>query len=137
MSMFRAGAAYFAIVFTVGFAAGTLRTLLLVPRTGESLAVLLELPLMLTASWFISLRICRELAVPPLPGPRLAMGLVALTLLLVAEWLLAMSLAGRTAAEHFGHYLTWAGALGLVGQCAFAAMPSLQAKIQRRQQSCR
>ena len=34
----KAGAAYFAIVFAVGFALGTVRTLFLAPRLGEQIA---------------------------------------------------------------------------------------------------
>ena len=40
----RSGAVYFAIVFLVGFALGALRTLVMAPRLGDTLAVLLERP---------------------------------------------------------------------------------------------
>ena len=49
----RAGALYAIIVFPIGFVLGTIRVLLLVPRLGGTTAVVLEVPFMLTASWFV------------------------------------------------------------------------------------
>lgn len=46
-----AGLAYFTLVFAAGFALGTARVLVLLPGVGETTAVLLELPLILTVSW--------------------------------------------------------------------------------------
>jgi len=45
-----AGVIYALIVFLCGFALGALRVLLIVPRIGETAAVSLEAPLILTAS---------------------------------------------------------------------------------------
>jgi len=41
------------VVFLIGFILGTIRVLLLVPRLGETTAVIVEAPIMLTASWFV------------------------------------------------------------------------------------
>jgi hypothetical protein len=48
----KAGALYALIVFLIGFILGTIRVLIIVPRLGETAAVLLETPLILAASWF-------------------------------------------------------------------------------------
>ena len=48
-----AGALYAIIVFVIGFNLGTMRLLLLVPRLGETTAVIFEAPIMLAASWFV------------------------------------------------------------------------------------
>jgi hypothetical protein len=48
-----AGALYAIIVFLMGFIFGTIRVLLLVPRLGETTAVIVEAPIMLAASWFV------------------------------------------------------------------------------------
>jgi len=50
----RSGAVYFAIVFLVGFALGALRTLVMAPRPSDTLAVLLEAPVILTVGWFVA-----------------------------------------------------------------------------------
>jgi hypothetical protein len=49
----RAGVLYAIIVFLIGFILGTIRVLLVVPRLGETTAVIIEAPVMLTASWLI------------------------------------------------------------------------------------
>ncbi len=48
-----AGVLYFGLVFALGFILGTLRVLVLEPRLGSTGAVLLELPVMLAASWLL------------------------------------------------------------------------------------
>jgi subtilisin len=50
---FKAGAAYFAVVFMAGFMLGVLRVVVLVPRFGETAAVLAELPVILLISWIV------------------------------------------------------------------------------------
>jgi hypothetical protein len=47
----RAGVLYFTIIFVIGFALGTIRVLLLVPRLGAVTSELIELPIILTAAW--------------------------------------------------------------------------------------
>jgi hypothetical protein len=122
MTALALGLRYFAGVFAVGFALGTIRTLWLVPLVGEISAVAMELPFMLAASWWWGRRL---LARQPLPlAGRAVMGGSAFAWLMLAE--LALSLAfGRTPAQHFAVMITAAGLLGLSGQLAFAAMPML------------
>lgn len=66
----KAGVAYFAIVFALGF----VRTLVLVKHLGETASVLLELPFMLGASWLACGWALDRFAVPRLWRHRLAMG---------------------------------------------------------------
>src|SRR5260370_35001024 len=47
------GAVYAIIVFLIGFILGTIRVLLLAPRLGETIAVIVEAPVILAASWFV------------------------------------------------------------------------------------
>ena len=123
-----AGSAYFAWVFALGFALGTARTLLVqeAPGSGRLLGVLIELPIMLWASWLLCGFVVRRFAVAPAFAPRAAMGGVAFALLLLAEWLVGALLFGRTPGEHFRLYAEPSYALGLAAQLAFAAMPLLQ-----------
>jgi hypothetical protein len=121
-----AGFAYFALAFAAGFALGTVRLFVLVPRLGETPAVALELPVMLAVCWWLAGVVPRRLGVPRALRTRVAMGASALAWLLGAEAALAIGVLGRTPAEHAAHYGTLAGALGLAGQVAFAAFPALR-----------
>ena len=116
------GLRYFAGVFAVGFALGTVRTLWLAAAIGDTAAVAVELPFMLGFSWWWCRRLLAggRLSV----GQRAVMGGSAFLWLMLAE--LALSLAfGRTLAEHLAGLLTPAGLLGLAGQLLFAALPVL------------
>ncbi|MBI1391106.1 MAG: hypothetical protein GC152_00045 [Alphaproteobacteria bacterium] len=119
----RAGAIYFAAVFSLGFALGTVRVLFLVPRYGETASTVLELPAMLVASWFICGSILARFPTVRGRGARLMMGAAAFALLMLAELILATTLFGRPPGEHLARYGTLAGAVGLAGQICFALMP--------------
>lgn len=123
-----AGMLYFMAVFAAGFALGTLRVLVLLPRMGELAAVAVELPAMLALSWILAGWIVSRRRVPPAPGARLAMGGVALALLLMAEAGLGVLGFGQSLAQHLAHYATPAGALGLAGQLGFGLMPWLRTR---------
>jgi hypothetical protein len=121
-----AGTAYFGIVFAIGFLLGTLRTLLLAPRVGPLLAVAVELPIMITASWFACRACLRRYAVAAAAGDRLAMSGIALALLLVAELGLSVTLGGLSVAQHLALYGLPEHQLGLAGQLLFAVLPLAQ-----------
>jgi hypothetical protein len=125
----RAGAVYFAIVFAVGFVLGTIRALVVVPRFGETNAVLIELPVMLALSWIVCASLVRRFAVPPRVAARAMMGGVAFALLMIAEACVSMFGFGRTLAEHLSVYQTAGAQLGLAAQVAFALFPVLQAMV--------
>lgn len=126
MSIIRAGAAYFAIVFAIGFVLGTVRVLLLAPSFGVFTATMLEAPIMLAASWIVCGRVVRWFAVEPQIPARLLMGLWALVLLFGAEVLLGLYGFGRSLAEQFVAIGESAGLVGLASQLAFAIFPVLR-----------
>lgn len=123
-----AGVAYFGMVFALGFVLGTVRTLFVAdaPGGGRLLGVLIELPIMLTASWFLCSFAIRRFGVPATLGARALMGGLAFALLLLAELMVGALLFGRTASEHFALYREPSYALGLAAQIGFALMPSIQ-----------
>lgn len=127
----RAGIAYFAIVFAIGFILGTIRVLVVIPRLGETAAVLLELPVMLALSWLACDWLVRQLSVAPVAAPRLAMGALAFVLLMLAELGVSTFGFGRTVAEHFGSYYAVAAQLGLAAQVVFALFPVAHAMLRR------
>lgn len=121
-----AASLYFGIVFALGFALAFPRELLLKPQLGQTGAVLLELPVMLVASWLVCGHLIRRFAVPPRPVARLAMGGGALGLLLGAELMLSVLVFDRTLAEHLHTYREFASQLGLAAQCLFGLMPLIR-----------
>jgi len=115
---------YFAAVFAVGFLLGSVRTVWLAPRIGVLLAVLVELPFMLAASWLCARRV---LSRRPLPrrGAALAMGLMAFVLLMAVELALAVAGFGQTPGQWLAALGTAAGLAGLAGQAVFALLPAV------------
>lgn len=118
-----AGAAYAAVAFAAGFVLGTLRVLVVAPRLGELGAVALEVPVMLAVSWLACARLERRFAVPRAAGARLAMGATGFVLLQAAEVALGGVAFGRGPAEQLDALAHAPGAIGLVAQLAFAAIP--------------
>lgn len=96
----RAGLAYFAIAFAAGMTLGPLRLFFLVPRLGTRAAELLELPVMLGVCGLAARWCARRWAVPAAAGPRLAMGGLAVALLLAFEFTLVLRLRGLTLAGY-------------------------------------
>jgi hypothetical protein len=122
----RAGALYALAVFLIGFIFGTIRVLLLAPRLGETAAVSLETPLMLIASWFVCHWCVDRLDVPRSVPTRSLMGVVALAVLVSAEFILAVLVFGRSTAQFFATYASVPGAIGLAAQIVFATFPVVQ-----------
>lgn len=122
------GLAYFALVFLAGTLMGMVRTQLVAPFFGAVPATLIELPIMLAASWLICGWVLARLAVGADAASRLVMGGLAFALLMAAELALTLFVAGGTIAGHFAAYREPAALLGLAGQLIFAAMPLLRAR---------
>lgn len=123
-----AGLAYFALVFALGMAFGTLRVTIVEPQLGMVAATLIELPLMLGLAWLICLWLVRRFEVPPEVGSRLAMGGLAFALLMAAELALNLFLLGGSVHGHFAAYREPARLVGLAGQLAFGCFPLLVAR---------
>lgn len=94
MQTVKAGALYFSVVFGAGVALGTLRVLWVAPRFGARAAELMELPVMLAISMLAARWIVRRLQVPSRWTRRLGVGGIALALVLIAEFMLALGLRG-------------------------------------------
>jgi hypothetical protein len=120
----KAGATAFALVFVAGFVLGTIRVLVVVPRTGETTAVLLELPVMLAISWFATGWTIRRFDLHAADS-RAIMGATAFSLLMLAEAALAVAVFGTSLGEWARGQTHPPGSYGLVGQIAFGLMPML------------
>lgn len=125
----KAGIAYFVIVFGVGFILGTIRLVIFVPHLGELSSTLIELPIILTAAWFICARLLSLFSVAAQWTSRLGMGAIAFGLLMTAELGLSVFLLGNSVGEHLSAYGSSYRALGLAGQVIYATFPLLQPRI--------
>lgn len=131
MRILKAALLYFAIVFGAGFVLGTIRTLWIVPRIGARGAELMETPIMFVVVILAARVTVRWFLASSARTTRLAVGFIALLLMLVAEfgfvlWLRGISirqyLATRDPISATAYYLM----LGV-----FAIMPLLAGKAEK------
>lgn len=120
---FIAGAAYFALVFGAGFVLGIIRELWAVPRFGMRVAELIEAPIMLavvifTASWIIA-----RTGLSPAAPARVGMGLIALVLLLAAEFAAVIWLRGLSIEEYIAARDPVSGSVYVVMLALYTMMP--------------
>ncbi len=102
--------------------------LILAPRVGPLLAVLIEAPIMLVASWVMCRASARRFDVPANPRSRVVMGTLAFGALQLLEITLAVALLRRSPDQFFADLGTPAGVLGLAAQLTFATFPLVQAR---------
>ena len=128
----KAGVAYAVTVFAIGFLLGTARVLLLAPRLGSTIAVLVEAPIILTASWYVSSFWIRRLAVGAEIRSRIVVGAVAFVTLMILEVTLSITLFHRSIGEYLAGLRSLPGAIGLAAQVCFATFPLLDLLVRRR-----
>jgi hypothetical protein len=128
MQILKAGVLYFALVFGAGFVLGPIRILWVVPRFGTRMAELMETPIMFVVIIVAAQWIVRRLAVPSTPSSRLGMGLVALGLVLVAEFTLVLWLRGLSISEYLESRDPVSGTVYYVMFGVFAIIPLLLAR---------
>ena len=131
MRVVTGAAAYWGIIFALGFVLGTVRVLWVIPRVGLIPATLLELPIILAASWFAAGWIVRRFAIES-GREALVLGVLAFAILIAAECALAAALAGETPAQWLAGLRQPHALLGLAGQMVFAVMPWWQIQRDRK-----
>ncbi|HMP17728.1 MAG TPA: hypothetical protein PKD72_11940 [Gemmatales bacterium] len=94
-------AVYFGIVFGAGFLLGPLREQVLRPLVGARTAELIEMPVMLVIIVFAGYWMGRIMLENRRPGYRLLVGLLAATLVLLADVLVGVYLRGMTLRQIF------------------------------------
>jgi hypothetical protein len=119
----KAGVLYFALVFAAGFVLGTVRTLWLVPRLGVRTAELMEAPIMLGVSILAARWAVQHVGIPPMWPRRLAIGCIALGLMLLAEFSVVLWIRGMTIRGYFEARDPVSGAVYFLTLGAFAVMP--------------
>ena len=125
MHTLKAGVVYFALVFGTGFVLGTIRTLWIVPRLGVRTAELLEAPFMFVAIVLAAGWISRRIGNTGGSLIRLAVGFLALALLLAAEVIMGVALQGWSLVEVFTKHDPVSGTVYHALPGGFAGMPWL------------
>lgn len=126
----KAGVAYFAIVLGAGFVMGSVRVPFLVPRLGERMAELIEMPLMFVVILLGARFVVRKYALPTRTPVRLGAGLLALGLSLAAEVLLAAVLQDRSVVDYIASRDPVSGSVYLAMLVLFALMPLILARAE-------
>ena len=119
----KAGVLYFVLVFAAGFVLGTIRTLWVVPRLGVRAAELMEAPIMFGVSILAARWVVRHVGIPPLWSKRLALGCIALGLMLLVEFTVVLWIRGLTLRGYFETRDPVSGAVYFVTLGAFAVIP--------------
>lgn len=128
----RAGIAYAVTAFAIGFLLGTARILLLAPHVGSTIAVSVEVPIVLAASWYASRLWMKRLVVSTEIRARILVGAVALAILTILEVTLSIGLFHRILGEYLADLRSLAGVIGLAAQACFATFPLLNVVGRRR-----
>lgn len=123
-----AGTAYFLVLFALGFALGTVRILIVAPAIGEFAAILAEVPIMISAAYFLCRWILRRWHIPNDRAIRAAMTGWFLILLASFETLFGALLFGRTVADQWSALGAPAGMLGLTAQIFAALLPMFKSQ---------
>jgi hypothetical protein len=117
----RLGLFYYALVFTFAFATGAARVLVVAPRTGPTIAVLIEVPIIIAASWIVAHLLLRDHGLSL--WQRATMGATAFALTMASEAALSWLMRGERPTEWAGTLTTHLGVIGLAGQAIFGLMP--------------
>lgn len=128
MSIVKAGAWYFALVFAAGFGLGLVRVLWVVPHVGPRVAELLEMPLMVGVVFVAARWVVQHSAVPLSRWAWLRVGALALGLLVCLEFTVVLWLQGLTIREFLAHRDPVAATAYAVSLVVFAVMPRLVAR---------
>lgn len=114
---------YFLVLFTLGFALGTIRVLFIAPLIGSLSATLMEVLLMLSAAYFICRWAIRRWEVPLTLSARGVMAVCFLVLLALFETLVGIALFRRTLTGTWSGLATQHGLIGLLAQSTAALLP--------------
>jgi hypothetical protein len=129
MRNIKAGLTYFALVFGAGFLLGAIRVPFLVPRLGMRIAELIEMPLMAVVIVLAARFVVARFALPTTLLVRLAVGVIALSLLVAAELSFTVALADRSVADYIASRDPVSGSVYLAMLVLFALMPLILMRI--------
>ena len=92
VQVLKAGAMYFLVAVGTECVLEVIRLQVVALHVGERLAEMLEIPNVLLATMIGARWVVDRFTLPPLPGVRLGVGLVALCFMLISEWTVIQAL---------------------------------------------
>lgn len=119
VQVLKAGAMYFLVAVGAECVLEVIRFQVVALHVGERLAEMLEIPNVLLATMIGARWVIDRFTLPPLPGIRLGVGLVALCLMLISEWtviqgLQSLSFEGYVTSQDAAVETIPLGALGVL-----------------------
>jgi uncharacterized membrane protein YhdT len=128
----RRALAYFAIVFGAGFVLGTIRTVIVAPSLGHRVAELAESPLMLVVVYLVARMLVRREPGLTTQTAWLAIGCLALGLMLLAEFTFVLWIRGLSLSTYLANRDPVSGGVYLAMLVVFAICPWLVFRCQLR-----
>jgi len=125
IALLKAGGVYFAVVFGVGFLLGMIRVPFLVPRLGQRIAELVELPFLLIAIFFAARGIVRRFDLHGQTVRSISIGMLAALLLLMVEFSVVLWIRGLSVSKFLADRDPVAGTFYYIAVAIFAAMPAI------------
>lgn len=126
--MVLASLSYFLLVFSAGFILGVVRVLLLFPEMGERNAELIEMPLMLIVIYFSARFVVKHATLLSRQISYLAVGVIALGLLLTIEFTVVLGLREISLREYFTLRDPVSGIAYAISLIIYMLMPYVLAK---------
>jgi hypothetical protein len=127
--IFAGGVMYFVLVFGAGFILGSIRIPFMTPRFGERISELIEMPVMFVVVLLSARFVARRFSLPATTSTRLFVGLIALGLMLVAEFLLAVAVQDRSLGAYIASRDPISGTVYLAMLVLFGLMPLILARV--------
>lgn len=128
----QAALAYFAVVFAVRFLIGVARQLWAAPRFGMTGAELLEAPVIVALMWFAAAWAVKRERLPEAAKYRLSMGVLALGMIVLADWAVALSVGRQSLTAYIRSRGPVAGPIYILLLIVFVLMPYWLARLPRR-----
>lgn len=125
VQVLKAGTMYFLVAVGAEFVLEIIRLQVVALHIGEKLAGMLEIPNVLLATIIGARWVVDRFTLPPLPGIRLTVGLVALILLLIAEGAVILPLHGLSVPEYLARQDPIVGVAPLGALGVLTVMPFL------------
>jgi hypothetical protein len=126
---------YFLLVYACGFATGVVREFFITPSTGLTLALWIEVPVLLAASFFSARFVLRRFCIKNEWRERWTLGLLALVMLIFSEEMMNWMLRGVSVFTFWANFPALAAIANFAGILFFALMPVLIDRQSVRHQS--